>query len=216
MSPRERRQLLRFLLAGTALPLLPRHGLAAAPSAIHELEGRVLVNGRPATPSTAVRAGDRVHTGADGRLVLSTGGTALLLRGNTELELREESGFGGVLRLVTGALLAVFGRGSARVETPTATVGIRGTGTYFEVAPGETYLCTCYGSTDMQAAANPAVRDNVSTRHHEAPRLIRDTAGGPVIVAAGVRNHSDAELILLESTVGRRVPFDTGGGYNGY
>jgi hypothetical protein len=212
MSPQERRQLLRFLLAGAALPWLPLRGQAAAPSAIHELAGRVLVNGQPATAATPIRPGDRVQTGGDGRIVFATGGTALLLRGNTELELRQDTG-SGVLRLLGGALLAVFGRGDARVETPTATVGIRGTGTYFEVAPGETYLCTCYGSTDMQAAANTAVRDSVSTRHHEAPRLIRDTASGPVIEAAGVRNHTDAELILLESTVGRRVPFDTGGGY---
>lgn len=215
MPPRERRQLLRFLLAGAALPLLPSRGQAQAASAIHELHGSVRVNGQPATVATPIRAGDRVHTGPDGRVVFSSGGTALLLRGNTQMELREDAG-SGVLRLVTGALLAVFGRGNARVETPTATVGIRGTGTYFEVAPGETYLCTCYGSTDIQAAANAAVRDSVSTQHHEAPRLIRDTVAGPVIEPAGVRNHSDDELILLESTVGRRVPFDTGGGYNYY
>lgn len=121
--------------------------------------------------------------------------------------LNNNKGVVDILRLLGGAVLSVFGSGKKKIKTPTAIIGIRGTGTYLEVVDRETYLCTCYGKTEITSNDDPSVTENISTRHHEEPRFIRNTAQGVIIKKAPVRNHSDAELIMLESTVGRKPPF---------
>jgi hypothetical protein len=50
----------------------------------------------------------------------------------------------------------------------------------------------------------------VRTRHHEQPRYIMAQGAPQMIMNAPVVNHTDAELVLLESLVGRSVPFDQG------
>jgi hypothetical protein len=113
------------------------------------------------------------------------------------------------LHLLQGKLLGVFSRRRAkRLHTATAVTGIRGSGAYAETDPRMTYLCTCYGHAEIRATADPQRRETVTTRHHEAPRYI-DAAGR--IFPAPVINHTDAELILLESMVGRRPPFAMSG-----
>jgi hypothetical protein len=52
-----------------------------------------------------------------------------------------------------------------------------------------------------------AVTRSVKTTHHEEPLLLTDKAGAMRAEPGPFRNHSDAELILLESLVGREVPF---------
>jgi hypothetical protein len=49
-------------------------------------------------------------------------------------------------------------------------------------------------------------RESYSTQHHESPRYIYGDGRKRAIVPASVSNHSDAELILLESLVGRTPP----------
>ena len=52
----------------------------------------------------------------------------------------------------TGKLLSVHARGSnVQMSTVVATIGIRGTGVYLEADPEQTYVCTCYGVTDISA-----------------------------------------------------------------
>lgn len=117
-----------------------------------------------------------------------------------------------VLRIVNGAVLSVFGKGQKRIETPLAIIGIRGTGIYVESHAERSYVCTCYGEADIAAQRDPTVRESVKTKHHEAPRNI---TGGetPRIEKAPVVNHTDAELDMLETLVGRVTPF---GQYDGY
>jgi len=109
------------------------------------------------------------------------------------------------VQLVTGGLLAVFGGGEHRLTTATATVGIRGTGAYMESEPWRTYFCLCYGTAEV-AAKQGAARESYSTQHHDAPRYIYGDGRKQAIVPASVSNHTDAELILLESLVGRTPP----------
>jgi hypothetical protein len=49
-------------------------------------------------------------------------------------------------------------------------------------------------------------RDSYSTRHHESPRYIYGDGRRRSIVRANVANHTDSELIMLESLVGRTPP----------
>jgi hypothetical protein len=118
----------------------------------------------------------------------------------------------GSLRLLSGRLLSVFGaRGRDEplgIRTPTATIGVRGTGVYVESGPDRSYICTCYGATRLAAVGDPASRESVQSEYHDAPRyVLGDGAAGKRIEHAPVINHTDMELILIEELVGRIPPF---------
>ena len=122
-----------------------------------------------------------------------------------------------VLRVVTGKLLSVFGKGARSIQVSTATVGIRGTGCYIEDegsgVKARTYFCLCYGSVELTPAAAPQERQSYSTTHHDKPMYIHnDATMSKTLVPAGVINHTDDELKLLEALVGRWPPFYGQGG----
>lgn len=201
----------RALLGGALMPLLLRDALAAdrRPSGMLEVKGEVLINGRLAQPGAALRPGDRVATAAGSSAVFVLGRDAFLIREQSELRTAGGRPLANVLRLVTGKLLSVFGRGTRRIATPTATIGIRGTGIYIEAEAERSYVCTCYGVVDLQANNMPEARETVRTTHHDAPRFIYAHGEMPIkmIEIAPVINHTDAELIMLEALVGRVPPF---------
>lgn len=208
---RRREWVKRALLGGAVAPLLLRDVLAARKqsSGVVMSKGEVLINGSAARTGALVTPGDSVATASGGLAVFVVGKDAFLLRENSELHTAGSGALIASLRLVTGKLLSVFGRGQRSIGTPTATIGIRGTGVYLEADAERTYACTCYGVADLQARNMPAARETVKTTHHEAPRYIYAHGEMPIkmIEAAPVKNHSDAELIMLEALVGREPPF---------
>lgn len=208
---RRREWLKRALLSGAAMPLLLQEALGAAkrPSGMIEVRGEVLINGRSATAGAALKPGDRIATAPGASAVFVLGRDAFLMREKSELLTAGSRALAGSLRLATGKLLSVFGRGSHSIVTPTATIGIRGTGIYIEVEVERTYVCTCYGLVNLQASKMPEARETVSTTHHDAPRYIYARGESPIkmIESAPVQNHTDAELIMLEALVGRKPPF---------
>ena len=115
---------------------------------------------------------------------------------------------------VTGALLSVFARRPHRIAGPIATIGIRGTGVYVEVAEDHDYVCTCYGVTEIGTPDDPASTAVVEAGHHEARYVLAAGAPGARIQPAPFKNHTDAELTLIESLVGRVPEFK--GDYEGY
>ena len=207
---RRREWLKRALLGGAIVPLL-RDALAARTpsSGVIMSRGEVLINGSAAKTGSLVTPGDSVVTATGGAAVFVVGKDAFLLRENSELRTAGSGMLIASLRLVTGKLLSVFGRGRRSIATPTATIGIRGTGIYLEAEAERTYACACYGVVDLQASNMPAARETVKTTHHEAPRYIYAHGEMPIkmIEAAPVKNHGDAELIMLEALVGREPPF---------
>ena len=95
-----------------------------------------------------------------------------------------------------------------QVHTATATIGIRGTGFYVESDPEQTYFCTCYGTTDVAASADPASNTTVVSYHHDRPLyIVKGQAQGNNIRNAPFINHTDQELTLIEALVGRTPPF---------
>ena len=175
---------------------------------IHEVQGTVLVNGRPATDDTLIRAGDRLETGEGSRAIFAIGEDAFLLRERSRLETGGDGMMVSSLRLLTGKLLSVFGRRSHELTTPVATIGIRGTGLYVESEPDRAYVCTCYGVTFLSAADDPQSTETVESEHHDEPRYILATGDrGARIRSAPVINHTDEELTLIEALVGREPPF---------
>jgi hypothetical protein len=199
----------RFLTASAALgaAVLIPGGVHAAD--VRDLAGSVKVNGKPATRKTRVRPGDVVETGPKSKVVFVIGQDAFLLREQSRLNLdKSKAGKEAVisgLRLVTGALLAVFGKGLRTIETATANAGIRGTGVYIEASPTETYFCTCYGEVELRDKAR-TVRKLVVSGYHTPNMIFAQMVGGKMMAPAEVKNHTDSELIMLEKLVGRTSP----------
>ena len=211
LARRRREWLKRALLGGAVMPLLLRDALAARkqPGGMVMIKGEVLINGSAARTGAVVTPGDSVATAPGGLAVFVVGRDAFLLRENSELLTSGRGTLIASLRLVTGKLLSVFGRGQRSISPPTAAIGIRGTGIYVEAETERTYVCTCYGLVDLQASNMPEARETVNTIHHDAPRYIYAHGEMPIkmIEVAPVINHSDAELIMLEALVGRKPPF---------
>lgn len=188
---------------------------------IFELRGKVRVNGVLATRDTIISAADKIETEAGAMLIAAVGGTAMILREKSRLELDGKETLVRGMRLVSGKLLGVFGRRKqgehATMRTAVATIGIRGTGIYAEADPDKTYLCTCYGTTDIASEADPTQTESITAVHHDAPRyVLAEPDAGKRIVPAPFLNHTDLELMTIEAIVGREVPFGlTGSEYDG-
>lgn len=163
--------------------------------------GTVYVDGAPAAVGTPVREGSVVVTPAGSAATYVVGRDAFLQRSGTHVEIGR--GVAAVFRVVTGALMGTFTPGSRRtVATRVVTAGIRGTGCYVEAEIHRTYFCLCYGSVEL-TPINGTMR-SYSTQHHDSPYWI-DADGR--VTQARMLNHEDAELSLLESLIGRKVPF---------
>jgi hypothetical protein len=201
-----------FLLPGMvraeALGKVPRQ--LPAGQSIYDLRGEVTVNGKPATMQTAIGHSDHIETAKDAQLIFVVGKDAFIMRGGSRLELSgDDSVLVSGLRLVSGALLSVFGKKQHQFSTPTATIGIRGTGLYVEAQEDLSYICTCYGTTDIAASSDATSRETIISLHHDAPRYISaDGASGRRIRSAPFKNHTDMELALIEALVGRTPPFN--------
>ena len=203
-----RRRALLVLAAGIALPAALRLALAqsSARQGVRTAQGEIKINGKPAEPGTLVRPGDAIVLGNGALATFVVGQDAFLMRGGSHAELIGSGALVSALQLVTGKLLGVFGSGGERrLVTSTATIGIRGTGAYIEAEPRRTYFCLCYGTAEVTATMGGA-RESFSTRHHDSPRYIYGDGRERAIAPASVANHTDSELILLESLVGRSPP----------
>jgi hypothetical protein len=185
---------------------------------VQRLRGEVRVNGKPAQVRTLVQPGDTVTTGADGHVVFVVGEEAFLLRENGRVTVTGQPGLVERLRVHTGRILSVFAPRKAmrQFETATAVIGVRGTGLYIEAETERTYVCTCYGTADLAVRDAPAARETVTTRRHDAPRyLYRKGTRDRLIEPAKVINHTDDELWMLETLVGRvpSLSYDDGSGF---
>jgi len=203
-----------FSLAGDAVGQIfgaaPRR--LPAGQSFYRVSGRVLVNNQQASLQTPVRVGDTVETAGNAEAVFIVAADAFMLRGGSRMVIETppvRSGLTSSLRLVTGKLLSVFGRGRpTRIATTTATIGIRGTGVYTESDPEQTYFCTCYGVTDIEATADPESKTRVTATQHDRPLyIVKDGGRGKNIREAPFVNHTDQELMLIETLVGRVPPF---------
>ena len=214
-------KIVRLGMAGGAGILVSlRSAVAVAEQPIvegmHRIEGEVRINNVLVKRGARVRPDDTVSTGPGSHAVFVVGEDAFLLRENSSVELSGKTdrtagpeGKAGIktLRMATGKLLSVFGRGAKTFITTTAICGARGTGMYVEAGPDRTYVCTCYGEVDLEARASSAARETVKTNHHDSPRYIYGRGAERLIEKAPMQNHTDKELIMLESLVNRRPPF---------
>jgi hypothetical protein len=226
MSHSPRRRLLKSLAAAGLLTAAERIGLVRAalaagarpvPPGLHKLKGMVTVNGRPAREGQLVKPGDTVATGPGAEALYVIGEDAFLQRESSTVNFGADTA--NFMRVVTGKILSVFGKGQRSIAVSTATIGIRGTACYIEegggiIGPGgtataaPTYFCLCYGEARVTPVAAPQQWKTVITTHHDHPLWIHDDTKMPaMMVSAPVINHTDAELTMLENLVGRWPPF---------
>lgn len=210
-----------FVTAGasTLLPALI-HAMGKIPDelipgkSIYDMRGKVWVDGERANEDTFISANSLVETGSASYVVFVIGKDGHILRENSRTQFQgKEETLEDSLRLVTGKLLSVFGErkdSEHQVSTSTATIGIRGTGVYTESADDASYICTCYGQTNIAALTDPSQNETVTTVHHDAPRyVLRNPEKGKLILPAPMKNHTDEELVLIEQLVGRKPPFSS-------
>jgi hypothetical protein len=179
---------------------------------IFDMRGEVQVNGRRADYATRIAAGDHITTGEGAYVITAVGQTAFVLRESSALEIGGRELFVRSMQLLSGAMLAVFGRrkpeDAIRINTPLATIGIRGTGLYAESEADQSYVCTCYGTTDIASALDSTAKVSVTSTHHDAAQyVLKDPENGRRILPAPFKNHTDLELMTIEALVGRKVPF---------
>ncbi len=194
----------RFLGQTVAVGAVLTLAWPAQPASIGETMGEVLVNGMRAMRDTVIRVGDRIETAAGAHLVFRIGNDAFLVREMSSVVLEASAGTKALLsglRLVTGALLGVFGPGMKLISTSLVSGAIRGTGIYVEASPERSYFCTCYGDVGLSSA--DGAKKDVITRDHSAHYIHAKPGAAGAIVSAPMMGHTNAELAMLEKLVGR-------------
>ena len=203
----QRRSFLQAAASWTALG-----GFSAAQaqsrSNIVELRGDATVNGARLLPQQAIQTGDQITTGPQSNLIFVIGNSAFHVRQSSSLTVERGTTLNAVsvLRMITGAVVSVWGKGTSRqIITPTLTAGIRGTGVYTEIfanQDGRSYFCNCYGTVDMRAGQDQAV--SVSD-YHQAFWGEVNPKGGRSLTPATAINHTDEELEYLARLTNQRT-----------
>ena len=181
---------------------------------IVELNGDVLLNGQRLAAQQTIQTGDNLETGPGSHLVFVIGNSAFQVRQNSRLTVQRGMTLNAVsvLRLLTGAVASVWGRGTNRqIVTPTLTAGIRGTGVYTEVFEQEgyrTYFCNCYGTVALGANGERMVSQS---EYHQAFWGEAQARDGRFLTPAKAINHTDEELEALALLVGQRTAWQIAG-----
>lgn len=201
-----------FLQAAAAWSALGGVGAVQAQaqggSTVVELVGDVQVNGQRLRPQQNIQTGDQIVTGPQSTLIAVIGDSAFHVRQNSTLSLERGATINTVslLRLITGAVVSVWGKGHNRqIVTPTLTAGIRGTGVYTEVLPaqaGRSYFCNCYGTVDIGAGPDRTVSE---AQYHQSFWGEVSPKNGRWLTPAKAINHTDEELEYLAQLVSQRT-----------
>ena len=209
----QRRSFLQAAAAWTAMG-----GSAAAHaqqrSNIVELVGDATVNGERLQPQRQLQTGDQIATGSGSQLVFAIGNSSFLVRQNSRITVERGATLNtvSVLRMLTGAVASVWGRGNSRqIVTPTLTAGIRGTGVYTEVRPDEgyrSYFCNCYGTVDMAAGNDRLVSQS---SYHQSFWGEVQPKNGRLLTPANAINHTDEELEYLARLVNQQTAWQAMG-----
>jgi hypothetical protein len=153
-------------------------------------------------------SGDQIETGPGSNLIFVIGNSSFQVRQNSRITVERGSTLNvvSVLRLITGAVASVWGKGTSRqIVTPTLTAGIRGTGVYTEVFASQnnrSYFCNCYGEVAMKAGGDEALS---RSSYHQSFWGEPEPRNGRFLTPAKAINHTDEELEHLARLVDQRT-----------
>lgn len=191
----------KLAIAAAVAALLGTEAHAAPAGSVDFSVGNVVATGpdgrtRPLGKGAELNAGDRVATNEGRAQIRFTDGAFVSLQPNTDFAIREyrydgrtdgsERGlFGllkGAMRTVTGAIGRV-NRGAYEIQTPTATIGIRGTGGLIQVFDdGRTLL---RGSSGVWTLAGLDRKNVIDVPGGQAAMTFPDPQKGPQMVSEG-------------------------------
>lgn len=180
-------------------------------SNVVQLTGDALVNGARLNAQQTIITGDHVQTGPGSNLMFVIGDAAFQVRQNSMLTVERGNTINVVslLRLISGAVVSVWGKGNNRVIVmPTLTAGIRGTGVYSEIFAdqgGRNYFCNCYGTVDLISAANNGSALAKTTSQADYHQSFWSEPQGGTLTPAKAINHSDEELEFLANLIEQRT-----------
>ena len=207
----------RTVLQG-ALAWTTAGGFAAAHaqqrSNVVAMQGDALLNSQPLRRGQTIQTGDQIETGPDSNLSFVIGNAALHVRENSRITVQRGQTINtiSVLRMLTGAVVSVWGRGSSRqIVTPTLTAGIRGTGVYTEVFADQgyrSYFCNCYGTVDMAVTRERVVSQ---ADYHQSFWAEAEPRDGHLLTPAQAINHTDEEVEFLAALVHQQTAWQIAG-----
>lgn len=191
----------KVAIAAAVAALLGTEVFAAPAGSVDFSVGNVMATGpdgrtRPLAKGAELNSGDRVATNEGRAQIRFTDGAFVSLQPNTDFAIREyrydgrtdgsERGlFGllkGAMRTVTGAIGRV-NRGAYEIQTPTATIGIRGTGGLIQVMDdGGTLL---RGSSGVWTLAGLDKSNVIEVPGGQAAMTFPDPQKGPQRVSEG-------------------------------
>ncbi len=209
----QRRDALKAAAAWVAMGGLPA-ALAQQRSNVVQMSGDAMLNGLALQPGQSIQTGDQIRTGPGANLMFVIGNAAFQVRQNSTLAVERGNSLNAVslLRLVTGAVVSVWGKGTNRsIVMPTITAGIRGTGVYSEVFAAQnnrSYFCNCYGTVELESDGER--RLSVSD-YHQAFFGEAEAKDGSKLTPAGAINHTDEELEFLAKLVDQRTNWQISG-----
>jgi hypothetical protein len=208
-----RRSFLQAAAAWTAMGSF-EGAMAQQRGNVVELVGDATVNGQRLRRESLIQTGDSVETGPNSGIVFVMGNSSYLVRPNSRITVERGSSLTAVsvLRMLTGAVVSVWSRGSTRqIQTPTLTAGIRGTGVYTEIFPQQnfrSYFCNCYGVVDV-GAGNERIESRAE--YHQSFWAEPEPRNGRMLTPAGAINHTDEEVEALARLMGQRTAWQIAG-----
>ena len=209
----QRRDALKAAAAWVAMGGLPA-AMAQQRSNIVQLTGDATLNGSRLSPEHTIQTGDEIQTGPGANLVFAIGNSAFQVRQNSRLSVERGTTLNAVslLRLLTGAVASVWGKGVNRaIVMPTLTAGIRGTGVYAEIFADQgdrNYFCNCYGTVDLDAGNDKQVSQ---AQYHQSFWADAEPRNGRYLSPAQALNHTDEELEFLAGLVDQRTAWQIAG-----
>lgn len=209
----QRRYIIKAAAAWVAIGGLPAT-IAQQRSNVVQLTGDATLNGLALVPGQTIQTGDQIRTGPGTNLLFVIGNAAFQVRQNSMLSVERGTTLTAVslLRLVTGAVVSVWGKGSNRsIAMPTITAGIRGTGVYAEVFADQgnrNYFCNCYGTVDLAVEGEKRVS---TADYHQAFWGDVSAGGAGKFTPAGAINHTDEELEFLAKLIDQRTNWQVSG-----
>ncbi len=178
------------------------------------LTGDATLNGARLRDGQSIQTGDQIATGPRSSVLFVVGNASFQVRQNSQMAVERGATLNAVslLRLLSGAVVSVFGRGPQRqIVTPTMTAGIRGTGVYTEVFPeraSRTYFCNCYGTVDVAAGPDRTISQ---ADYHQSFWAEAEAVNGRMLNPAKAINHTDDELEFLARLLDQRTAWQIQG-----